>query len=488
MPIPVAQLDKRALREPVAYRAGSWRPFTTSSAGAGGGTTLVIASLIGQPRDLILSQYFLCTSGTNNGEWRRATDFDPSNGTVTVPRAYTGQVASAVTVEMHTWRPDLYTQAINQALTELWGPLYRPILHHQVSWHSGETMTGRPRNAWKVNRVLQDTRPSRRQGDQFDRDASATDQGSDWTVTGGQGTWGVATTEELYSVTDVDEDTIIIANNQNVRHGVLQATYRGTLNSGATYRTFELCFRTRVDEDDDIDLNNTLLVRLLNGAIDLRKRDSGVESSLTTATVTTSDGVNYKVRVMFQGTWIRIFLDDQEVITYELTALNTKYVQYGHACIRLALAGSPATAARLDDYALFELVGTTEITDAWQSYDGRGVELSHRGEAYSTDESALLWFECSAPLTQLAADTFETLTTDTTDLVEMEATDPARTLLTDWSVWCLYKQAVAPGNVIDLEDRKRAADAIAGAERTAMRSYEAFGMEQPKKLVRGLGW
>ena len=488
MPIPSAQQSKRDLREPVANRSGSWTPLTTSGAGNGGGTTAVFASLIGKSRDVILGRYFLFTSGTNDTLWRIATDFDPATGTVTFPRALTGQSASGVTAEMHTWRPDLYTYAINEAMVKLYPALYRPILHHQVSWKSGQTMTSRPRNAWKVNRVLQDSRPSRRVGDQFNRDTSATDPGSDWTVTGGQGTWGVASTEELYSVTDVTGDTLIIANNPHVYHGVLQATYRGTLNSGATYRTFALFFRTRVDEDDDIDLDNTLIVRLLNGVVDLRKRDAGTETSLTTASVTTSDGVNYTVRVMFQGTWIRIFVDDQELITYELTGLNTKYLDFGHAAVRLVTAGAPATAARLDDYALFELVGTDEIGDVGQSYDGRGVELSARGNSYSTNPSTLIWFECMAPLTALAADTFETLTTDSTDLVEIEATDPARDTLIDWAVWSLYKQASQPGNTLDAEDRQRAAAALPDAERTAMASFDRHTMDQPKKLVRGLGW
>jgi len=63
--------------------------------------------------------YILITSGTNNGEERRILQSRWNNNTLTAQEAFTGQVATSVTYELHRIRPKLKHNAINRALSEL---------------------------------------------------------------------------------------------------------------------------------------------------------------------------------------------------------------------------------------------------------------------------------------------------------------------------------------------------------------------------------
>ena len=78
----------------------------------------------GQDDDGVLNWFVLITSGTNDGEIRRASAYTASTGTITVSRAFTGLVANGVTYELHRADPALKHQAVNRAAVELFPHLY----------------------------------------------------------------------------------------------------------------------------------------------------------------------------------------------------------------------------------------------------------------------------------------------------------------------------------------------------------------------------
>lgn len=117
-----AGLTRKLLRQDVlkAYRVG--RVFSAS----GGDTTSVITN----DPFIKFSEFnanrgqnhiLLCTSGDNDGEWRRVSASDLPNGDYTVNPAYSNAVASGVVVEQH-WLtdPDTFNELINRALKRYW--------------------------------------------------------------------------------------------------------------------------------------------------------------------------------------------------------------------------------------------------------------------------------------------------------------------------------------------------------------------------------
>ena len=271
--------------------------------------------------------------------------------------------------------------------------------------------------------------------DKFDRADSTTSAGGDWTAT--SATWGISS-ERLYSVTDTDGN--LLTQDPDIQDGIVQAIVRGTLASGTVYRSPSLCFHIREDYLGAIDTNNMLLVRLLGGVVDLRKVDGGTESSLTTATLTTSDGVDYLLRVIYTGSLIRVFVDDIELITYNLLGLNQKYLTFPRVGVRWDKAGSPATAARVYDYRAYKLTQAyTDHHDWGQSADLRDLSFGLIGAYNGLWNSALLEVEGGAPLSELGADTtFGTLASDTTAALEVQTTDPAFRLLMEYAKAELY--------------------------------------------------
>ena len=122
---------RSALRPLVAEELGGGflTALTTSSAGNAGGTTLVDTDLASWGNDAFENWWAMITSGTNAGEWRQVTDFVGSSGTLTVAPAYTGQVASAVTYELHRYNPTQIHLALNEAIKSCYadGSLWVPV-------------------------------------------------------------------------------------------------------------------------------------------------------------------------------------------------------------------------------------------------------------------------------------------------------------------------------------------------------------------------
>ena len=121
------------IRQRVREYAGELGNGTTSSAGNGGGTTAVDSGL--SPDDDAYNDHFflLLTSGTNDGESRRVTDYTGATGTITVGRAFTAQVASGVTYELLRYDPAHYLAAVNQAGNQLYPKLFRVVYNEEHS-------------------------------------------------------------------------------------------------------------------------------------------------------------------------------------------------------------------------------------------------------------------------------------------------------------------------------------------------------------------
>jgi len=80
---------------------GDYWSGTTTSAGAGGGTTVIDTALKAKANDWITDEaYDMITSGTYDEEERKVSSLDNSDGTLTT-LAHGGQIASSVTYRVH---------------------------------------------------------------------------------------------------------------------------------------------------------------------------------------------------------------------------------------------------------------------------------------------------------------------------------------------------------------------------------------------------
>ena len=90
--------------------------FTTTSVGNAGGTTLICTGITEIP-DSLDQMYVLLTSGASATEIQRVTS--TSTSTITVETAFSAQIASGVTFELHPFYPTLMTNALNRAAADL---------------------------------------------------------------------------------------------------------------------------------------------------------------------------------------------------------------------------------------------------------------------------------------------------------------------------------------------------------------------------------
>ena len=329
----------------------------------------------------------------------------------------------------------------------------------------------------RLMRLMEDGQTSEELRDYFDRTASTTDPGSKWTAS--SGTWGV-TAESLYSPGDTDADLLLAATNPQVHNGVLQFVVRGD-TTASHFRVLSGLFRYE-------DTSNYLLVRVVNGQVDFRKMAGGTESSLATGTLTTTEDVDYVVRVMFDGSWVDVWVDDVQYIHHELLGTDLKYLGYdesgtgtfGNAGFRLDKTGSPslaATATLVRDYFLHTIVTRVERGDWTRSYDGRMITLNTFNRGHTVQEGRMLWLEGLAPLTQLAADTtFETLSSDSTPTLEIQTTDDAYEILVEYAAYYVLRAAGRLGNTNDDQQRKEY------VERSAEQLFRAQDVRKRKAM------
>ena len=123
-----------AMRQGFMESLGLWRNGTTTSDGAAGGTNFPDATrLVGYAPDYFNTWWALITSGTYATQARRISDFVQSSGTVTVLSAFGGQIVNGVTFELVKYDPSLLiTWALNKALQQLRGTLYKSILNEDL--------------------------------------------------------------------------------------------------------------------------------------------------------------------------------------------------------------------------------------------------------------------------------------------------------------------------------------------------------------------
>ena len=123
---------RTSLRQYMSEAIGDWSgTFTTSGNGAGGGTTIVATTLAdlpgGDEDDAFIDQYAMVTSGTAAGQIRRISDYVQSSGTITVARAFSAQIASGVTFELHRYDPSMKHASINTAGRKVFPYIYLPV-------------------------------------------------------------------------------------------------------------------------------------------------------------------------------------------------------------------------------------------------------------------------------------------------------------------------------------------------------------------------
>lgn len=402
------------------------RQGTTTSAGST--TTAIDSGLVNMQPDFFRGKFLLCESGTQSGLFRPITDFTPSTGTITVAPAFTGAVATSVTYSIFTFNPALFTLAANEAIRKL-NPTVCRFEQDYLIVESGRTVYEVPRGMDRVRWVGQASGQKVR--DKFDRADSTTSIGGGWTAT--SGTWGISS-ERGYSVTDADGD--LITQDIDAQDGYIECIVRGDMTA-ADYRVPTLVFRLVEDYTGAIpaaSARDYLVVELRNALVDLRKVDAGTESSITTAVVTSSDGTDYRLGVLFQGTRIRVFLDYVEVLTHELIGPNYKFLAGKRAGIRWDVSGAPTVAARFDDYRAYAIpsAGYVEHHDWQQSPDGRELFFGNLGRSTGLGTERILRVEGTAPLTALADDTtYGTIASDTTAVLEIATTDASWGLLVE---------------------------------------------------------
>jgi hypothetical protein len=148
---------------------------------------------------------------------------------------------------------------------------------------------------------------------------------------------------KLYSVTDTDGDRWTV--DSGAKQGWSGALIEGHLSSG-NFRI--LCYAFA-----GIDANNMLIIGLQNGTVFLRKLDAGVLSStLQTGTgLTTTNGVQYGIRVKRHLNTIAVYVDRALAFTHTLASGNAKYLDGTREGGYLYKGGtlSPGTSARLDN-------------------------------------------------------------------------------------------------------------------------------------------
>ena len=445
MPSSIANVTKSTFFQALSQKCGDYWPILSTSAGNAGRTTAVFTSLIGQQASAVVHHYLWQIGVTNTGEFRFITQFDPLTGTITVNRAFTTQTATAEASELHRIRPDLLTLAGNDAIYATRDMVYREVDGFIIP--NGRAMYGFPRGMRNYSRaVLLGSQVAK---DLFDRADSATSAGTPWVASAG--TLGISG-ERLYFPDDADGDFATL--DVDLRGGGYIRTVIRSDTTASHYRCPAAAFYIREDYLAAVDLTTCLRVRLLNGAVDLVKRDAGTDSTLATSTQTVTEAVDYQVEILWAGSRIRVWLDSVEVISYELLGTSLKYLDYPRAGIRFERAGTPTVTARVDSFYAYSLNQTSIIMDAEPQADSLMIRLPARGNKVYTSDDAL-WVQGQGRLTQMAADTtFETISFLSTAVLEIQTGDPGYQLLLDYARFILYEHKAQPGNTADADERE----------------------------------
>ena len=127
----MATTTRAVLRQRLSEAIGDYLSLTTSSNGATDGSTLVDSGLRnlagGREDDAFEGWYVLITSGDASGEIKRILLSRKATNTVTLQTAFSTQIVSSVTYELHRQDPTLKHNAINRGIEELSSQVPLPL-------------------------------------------------------------------------------------------------------------------------------------------------------------------------------------------------------------------------------------------------------------------------------------------------------------------------------------------------------------------------
>ena len=124
--MPVQGRTRKQLRQSIGYNLGAI--YVSSASGNGDSTSLIDNTLIGGD-DNYIGYNALFTSGTNDGLFRRVSDFVESSTDITVSPALDASTAEDDTYELweQGYHPNAIHDFINQAIIDTTGQAYDPI-------------------------------------------------------------------------------------------------------------------------------------------------------------------------------------------------------------------------------------------------------------------------------------------------------------------------------------------------------------------------
>jgi hypothetical protein len=127
----MATTTRAVLRQRLSEAIGDYLSLTATANGATDGTTVVDSGLRnlagGRDDDAFEGWYVLITSGDASGEIKRVLQSRQANNTLTLQTAFSAQIASTATYELHRQDPTLKHNAINRGIEELSNQVPLPL-------------------------------------------------------------------------------------------------------------------------------------------------------------------------------------------------------------------------------------------------------------------------------------------------------------------------------------------------------------------------
>ena len=127
----MATTTRAVLRQRLSEAIGDYLSLATTSAGATDGTTLIDSGLRnlagGRDDDAFEGWYVLVTSGDASGEIKRVLQSRQANNSLTFQEAFSAQIASGATYELHRNDPTLKHNALHRGIEELSNQIPLPL-------------------------------------------------------------------------------------------------------------------------------------------------------------------------------------------------------------------------------------------------------------------------------------------------------------------------------------------------------------------------
>jgi hypothetical protein len=127
----MATTTRAVLRQRLSEAIGDYLSLTTTSNGTTDGSTLIDSGLRnlagGRDDDAFEGWYVLVTSGDASGEIKRVLQSRQANNSLTLQEAFSAQIASTTTYELHRNDPTLKHNAISRGIEELSSQVPLPL-------------------------------------------------------------------------------------------------------------------------------------------------------------------------------------------------------------------------------------------------------------------------------------------------------------------------------------------------------------------------